>query len=83
MGASRRLNLTVPPSLFYGLRREAGQRRLRAPELARRLLQEGLQRLDELEMESRLREAYRTLASEERRLLREFQHVDAEGWEES
>jgi hypothetical protein len=81
MAASRRLNLTLPAPLSEGLRRQASRRGTKLPELARGLLREGLRQLERDALEAELRRAYRELASEERRLMREFRSVDLEGWE--
>jgi metal-responsive CopG/Arc/MetJ family transcriptional regulator len=76
-----RLNLQLPEELLESLRRRAEQLQTTPPELARRLLRQGLEEIEREELDRRLVEGYRALAEENRRLLEEFSAVDSEGWE--
>ncbi len=76
-----RLNLLLPGELLEELRRRAEKFETTPPELARRLLRQGLEELEREELDRRLVEGYRALAEENRRLLKEFSAVDREGWE--
>lgn len=78
MARSKRPNPTVP--MLADLRSRARAARSRIPGPTRRLPADNLGRLDEADLEARLREAYTLLSTDDRRLNRDFQHVDAEGW---
>ena len=80
-GTKARLNLLLPAELLEHLRQRAERLEIRIPELARRLLRQGLDGIDREELDRRLVRGYQELAAENRRLLEEFSTVDREGWE--
>lgn len=80
-GAKARLNLLLPVELLEHLRQRAERLEIRIPDLARRLLRQGLDRIEREELDRRLVHGYQELAAENRRLLEEFSAVDREGWE--
>ncbi len=80
-GARARLNLLLPAELLEHLRQRAERLEMRVPELARRLLRQGLDGIERDDLDRRLVRGYQELAAENRRLLEEFSTVDREGWE--
>jgi metal-responsive CopG/Arc/MetJ family transcriptional regulator len=80
-GARARLNLSLPAELLEHLRQRAEVLKITAPELARRLLRQGLEEIEREELDRRLVRGYQELAAENRRLLEEFSAIDREGWE--
>ncbi len=80
-GTKARLNLLLPAELLEHLRQRAEQLEMKIPELARRLLRQGLEGIEQQELDRRLVRGYQELAAENRRLLEEFSAVDREGWE--
>jgi hypothetical protein len=80
-GSKARLNLLLPAELLEYLRQRAERLEIRVPELARRLLRQGLDRIEREEVDRRLVHGYQELAAENRELLKEFSTVDREGWE--
>ena len=80
-GSKTRLNLLLPAELLEYLRQRAERLEVRVPELARRLLRQGLEGIEREELDRRLVRSYQELAAENRRLLEEFSTVDREGWE--
>ena len=75
------LNLSLPAELLEHLRQRAEMLKITAPELARRLLRQGLEEIEREELDRRLVHGYQELAAENRRLLEEFFAIDREGWE--
>ena len=80
-GSKARLNLLLPAELLEYLRQRAEGLEMRVPELARRLLRQGLDGIKREELDRRLVDGYQELAAENRKLLEEFSSVDREGWE--
>ena len=80
-GSKARLNLLLSAELLEYLRQRAKRLEVRVPELARRLLRQGLEGIEREELDRRLVRSYQELAAENRRLLEEFSTVDREGWE--
>lgn len=80
-GIKARLNLLLPAELLEHLRQRAEWLEMRVPDLARRLLRQGLDGIDREELDRRLVHGYQELAAENRQLLKEFSAVDREGWE--
>jgi hypothetical protein len=76
------LNLRLPEGLLQKLRETSKKKNIKATAFARRLLQEGLEKITQEELEQKLVESYKYLAGENAQLLDEFRKIDLEGWEE-
>lgn len=76
------LNLRLSEGLLQKLREMSKKRNIKVAAFARKLLQEGLEKITQEELEQKLVESYKCLARENAQLLDEFHKIDLEGWEE-
>lgn len=77
----KRLNLVLEPATLERLRRRARRLKITTPEFVRRLIAHGLSEFEARELDRRLIEGYRSMGEEDRRLAREFEAADREGWD--